>query len=57
MTENLSHLKQAASRLVVPHRELCPVEHQVLVNGHARTDARTNRIALPELRPALLGRN
>ena len=50
-------IKQAASRLVVPRRELRPVEHQVLVNGHACTHAQTDGIALPELRPALLGRN
>ena len=37
-------------RGLVPRRELRPVE---LVNGNIHTDG----IALPELRPALLGRN
>ena len=33
--------KQAALWLVVKRRELRPVEHQVLVKGHIRTDGRT----------------
>ena len=41
---------------LVPRRELRPVE-QVLRNDHGGRDERTNGIALPELFPALLGRN
>ena len=53
------HVKQAASRFVVPRRELHPVE-QVLGNDHEGMEGRTDGgggIALPKLPPALLGRN